>query len=1273
MRLPLTPFGIGFFFALAVACNGGGGGGGGNNPVPPSISSQPQNATVIQNQTATFSVTANGTAPLTYQWRKGGSALAGAAGSALTMTSAQPGDAGSYDVVVSNSAGTVTSSAATLAVNIPPAISLQPQHQIVLAPAAATFTVTATGTAPLAYQWKRNGTDLTGAIAASYSLPATSGADDGSSYSVTVSNGAGTLASTNAILTVHVAAAVTAQPQNQAVLAPAAATFSVVAAGTAPLAYQWQRNGIAIVGATSPAYTTPATSGADQGALFSVVVSNSYGNATSGAAALTVNLPPAITTQPLAQSVVAPAPATFSVAASGTAPLSYQWKKNAIDIPGAVAASYTTPATSLADTLSVFKVVVTGPYGIATSNDASITVTETPVAPTITVPPSNVTVTAPAAATFTVSASGTPPLSYQWKKGGIAIPGATTASYTTPATSFSDHGAQFTVTVSNALGNAVGGPATLSVNAAPIITVQPANRSVAAPATATFSVTATGTAPLTYQWKKGTTPISGAVAATYTTPATTAGDSGSTFSVTVSNAFGSSPSSSATLTVSTPPVITLQPANQTVLAPATASFSVTATGTAPLSYQWRRNAVNIGGAIASGYTTPATAFTDHGAQYSVVVSNAGGSATSNPATLTVNAAPVISVHPANTTVTAPATATFSVTATGSAPLSFQWKKGGLDIGSANLSSYTTPATVTGDSGSTYSVSVTNSYGSPVSNSATLTVNAPGVLDLTIPTVYITQATQTQAFNVPLVKDRNGYLRAFVVASQANTVTPQVRVRIFDAASTLVQTYTLNAPGASVPTSVNESSLSNSWNVAFPSTYIQPGYKISVDVDPTNAIAETNELNNYWISSTPQALDVRTLNPFRVSFWSVVTGDARAGNVNAGLITGWTALLEKIWPTDNATDRVYGGTFTVTDTLLSDGTGWNSVLSKLNTKRTADGVTNRYYYGVVNPNYSGGVAGMGYVNNNPPFTTSFSAIGWDKSTGYSDSGQYPGVFAHEVGHNFGLSHAPSVSPCGVPSGPDPAYPYTNGLIGVWGLDVAAASLKNPASWYDIMTYCSNVWVSDYNYKKVLASRQVGSVPIIVPAPPSDPATPRSLLLWGRLEDGVPVLEPAFHMPVDALPPEPGDQLLEGFDAAGQRLFSASFSLVEVGCMPQGTAHHFSFSIPLPAAEAARLSELRWTKAGEMLAMRGGTAERSPQAFLAAWEPMTQLLFDGRTRLLWDAATHPMVMVRDKATGLVLGFGEGGDFSFSAEAENLEFHFSDGVRSHSQIVHRPQLGD
>jgi hypothetical protein len=354
-----------------------------------------------------------------------------------------------------------------------------------------------------------------------------------------------------------------------------------------------------------------------------------------------VSAAPSITTQPASQTVTAGQTATFFVTSSGAAPLNYQWSKNGAVITGAISASYATPATATSDSGSQFTVVVSNSAGNVTSNPATLTVTAAAMAPSITTQPANQTVIASQTATFLVVASGTAPLNYQWRKNGTAISGATSSTYTTPVTTTSDSGSQFSVAVSNSTGTVTSNAATLAVTAAavaPTITTQPASQTVSASQTATFQVTASGTAPLSYQWRKNGAAISGATSASYTIPATATSDSGSQFTVVVSNSAGNVISNATTLTVTaaaTAPSFTTQPASQSVTVGQAATFSGTASGTAPLSYQWRKNGTAISGATSSTYTTPAEATSDNASQFTVVVSNLAGNATSNVATLTV--------------------------------------------------------------------------------------------------------------------------------------------------------------------------------------------------------------------------------------------------------------------------------------------------------------------------------------------------------------------------------------------------------------------------------------------------------------------------------------------------------------------------------------------------------------------------------------------------------------------------------------------------------------
>jgi len=135
--------------------------------------------------------------------------------------------------------------------------------------------------------------------------------------------------------------------------------------------------------------------------------------------------------------------------------------------------------------------------GSVTSREVALSVTAAPISPFFTAQPASQTVTAGQAATFSVVASGTAPLSYQWKKGGTSLSGSTSASYSTPATTNSDTGASFTVVVSNSAGSVTSSAATLTVNAAPLvfsINGQPASQTVTAGSSVSYTLTATSPA-----------------------------------------------------------------------------------------------------------------------------------------------------------------------------------------------------------------------------------------------------------------------------------------------------------------------------------------------------------------------------------------------------------------------------------------------------------------------------------------------------------------------------------------------------------------------------------------------------------------------------------------------------------------------------------------------------------------------------------------------------------------------------------------------------------
>lgn len=357
-----------------------------------------------------------------------------------------------------------------------------------------------------------------------------------------------------------------------------------------------------------------------------------------------------------------------------------------------------------------------------------------PAAPTITTQPAAVAVNTGQAASFSVVATSTG-LSYQWRRDGVNIAGASAASYSLATTSLVDNGAQFSVVVSNLGGSVTSAAAALSVTdpvIAPTIATQPANVSVPDGSVAEFQVVAAGTAPFTYRWLRNGQTIVGAVAASYSTPTVDISESGATYSVVVTNSRGTVTSSAATLTVlPAPPAIVRGPESSSVVTGTPVTFSVFASGTAPFTYQWRRAGVVIGGANQSTYTFTPT-LVDHNVQISVVVTNSAGSATSDPAVLSVFAAPqAISITSdlLDVTVRDGERATFNLVIAGTGPFTVQWMRDGVDLPLARLddvnsTKYTfalVRAALT-DNGARYSVRITNAFGTVTSRQALLTVN-----------------------------------------------------------------------------------------------------------------------------------------------------------------------------------------------------------------------------------------------------------------------------------------------------------------------------------------------------------------------------------------------------------------------------------------------------------------------------------------------------------------------------------------------------------------------
>ena len=338
-------------------------------PSPPNIFSGPQNQTVAVGHTATFNVSATGTLPLSYSWRFNGNPISGATQSQFSITNVQVADGGPYDVVVTNIVGARTSAPAILTISQPITIVSQPVDVSVPAGQDANFSVTALGDPPLNYQWQFNKANIAGATASSFTVTKAQVTNSGN-YRVIVSNLVSVVTSSNALLTVLGPPVITVQPTNVTVRAVnPTATFSVTAAGVG-LTYQWRFNDADVSLATNSSLTLIDVQPTNAG-LYSVVVSNLYGNITSSNAVLFV-VDPDIAVQPTNTVAVPGSTVVFSVVARGTQPLNYQWRFNTANITDASNSSFIIPAVKQTN-VGNYAVVVSNNVGSITSAVASLT------------------------------------------------------------------------------------------------------------------------------------------------------------------------------------------------------------------------------------------------------------------------------------------------------------------------------------------------------------------------------------------------------------------------------------------------------------------------------------------------------------------------------------------------------------------------------------------------------------------------------------------------------------------------------------------------------------------------------------------------------------------------------------------------------------------------------------------------------------------------------------------------------------------------------------
>lgn len=747
----------------------------------PNITSAPGSLTVTNGDPVTLTATAAGTAPLSLQWRFNGTPIPDETNSTFIIAAAQTSNAGTYDIVVTNVAGMITSQLAALTVLVPPAITVQPQSQTFNAFSDVTFTVTATGTADLQYQWFHNGQPLANETNNVLSLISVSPNEVGT-YVVTVSNAAGTVTSAAATLSVNE-------------LAPDItwATPTDITYGTA-LSIAQLNAGTFVPGTF--VYNPPAGTVLDRGTH----TLNVAFNPTDSTNFLSTNASVMITVGPATLSVIAEDKSREFNTANPALTVGYNGFVNGDDNTVLTAQPMLSTTADINSLPGDYPINISG---AAAANYAISHVAGTlnvfANAPNITQQPTNTATTNGLDTTLAVVAAGTAPISYQWRKDGVDLTNETNAAFNITGAVSGTHDGAYDVVLANIAGSVTSQVANLTVLIAPNIVTQPVDATADALSSTNFTVAATGTGPLRYQWRKDGVDLPAGTNSILSLNQVSPSDAGA-YSVVVANDAGSVTSAAASLTVNllTPTITWSDPASMVygmaldanqlnatantsgtfVYTPAagailsagshplmvdftpddqvnyiatSASVSVQVVP-APLSIRADDKTREFGAAnpsltetylgfvnneteavLTSQPVLSTTADQSSGlGGYPIAISGAAAanySITHVPGTLTVfGIPPTVTRHPVGVTVAVGADVSFTNAATGTAPLTYQWRKAGISLPGETNTVLSLTNVVAFDSGA-YDVVASNVAGSAASFAAVLNVLVPPIFVL----------------------------------------------------------------------------------------------------------------------------------------------------------------------------------------------------------------------------------------------------------------------------------------------------------------------------------------------------------------------------------------------------------------------------------------------------------------------------------------------------------------------------------------------------------------